>query len=45
VPIDAAVKERQDGPDFRRDACFVRWTIALIEVLVMTNEPHLGRRY
>jgi hypothetical protein len=43
VHIDVAVKESQDGPEYRRDSCLVRWTIALIEVLVMTNEPHLGR--
>jgi hypothetical protein len=42
VPVGVAVKERQDGPDYKNDACFVHWTIALIEGLVMTNEPHLG---
>jgi hypothetical protein len=30
---DVAVEERQDGPEHQRDDCFVRWTIALIEVL------------
>jgi hypothetical protein len=43
VPVDVAAKERQDGPEYRRDACFLFWNIALIEMLVMTNEPHLGR--
>jgi hypothetical protein len=42
VHVDVAVKESQDGPEYQKDACFVRWTIALIEMLVMTNELHLG---
>jgi hypothetical protein len=42
VPVGVAVKKRQDGPEYQKDACFVAWTIALLEVLVMTNEPHLG---
>jgi hypothetical protein len=43
VHVGVAVKERQYGPEYQKDVCFVRWTISLIEVLVMTNEPHLGR--
>jgi hypothetical protein len=37
-----AVKERQDGPKCQKDACFVVWSIALFEVLLMNNELHLG---
>jgi hypothetical protein len=37
-----AVKERQDGPEFQKDACFVVRSISLFEVLVLTNELHLG---
>jgi hypothetical protein len=37
-----AEKERQDGTECQNDACFVVWTITLLEVLVMTNELHLG---
>jgi hypothetical protein len=37
-----AVKERQDGPECQNDACFIVRTISLFEVLVMTNEIHLG---
>jgi hypothetical protein len=37
-----AAKERQDGPECQKDACFVVRSIALSEVLVMTNELHLG---
>jgi hypothetical protein len=36
------VKERQDGPEFQKDACFVVRSIALFEVLVMNNQLHLG---
>jgi hypothetical protein len=43
VPVGVAVKEIQDGPEYGRYVGFVCCTIALIEVLVMTNEPHLGR--
>jgi hypothetical protein len=37
-----AGKERQDGPESQKDACFVVRSIAFFEVLVMTNELHLG---
>jgi hypothetical protein len=40
VPVGVDVKERQDGPEYQNDACFVSWNIALIEVLVMTNAYH-----
>jgi hypothetical protein len=45
VHADVAVKERQDGPEYQKHDCFVCCTIPLIEVLVMTNELHLGRWY
>jgi hypothetical protein len=38
----AAAKERQDGPECQKDACFVVRSIALFEFLVMINELHLG---
>jgi hypothetical protein len=37
-----AENERQDGPDFQKDACFGVRSLALFEVLVMHNELHLG---
>jgi hypothetical protein len=37
-----AAKERQDGPECQKDACFFVRSIALLEVLVMTNQLHLG---
>jgi hypothetical protein len=43
MPVGIAVKETQNGPEYKKEACFVRWIIALIEVLVITNELHLGR--
>jgi hypothetical protein len=42
VPMIIAEKQRQDGPECQKDACFVVRSIALFEVLVMTNELHLG---
>jgi hypothetical protein len=45
VHIGVALKERQNGPEYQKDACFLCWTIVLIEVSVTTNEPHLGRFY
>jgi hypothetical protein len=42
VPMIVAEKERQDGMECQKDACFVVRSIALFEVLVMTNELHLG---
>jgi hypothetical protein len=42
VHMFVSVKERQDGTKCQKDACFVVWSIALFEVLVMTNELHLG---
>jgi hypothetical protein len=42
VPIIVATKERQDGPEYPKDAFFVVRSIAVFEVLVMTNELHLG---
>jgi hypothetical protein len=38
--VDA--KESKDGPECQKDACFVVRSIALFEVLVMTNELPLG---
>jgi hypothetical protein len=43
VPVGVAVKERHGEPEYQKDTCFVSWTIALIEVLVMNNKLHLGR--
>jgi hypothetical protein len=40
-----AVKEMQDQPECQKDACFVVRYIALFEVLVITNELHLGECY
>jgi hypothetical protein len=40
-----AEKEMKDGPECQKDACFVVRSIALLEVLVMTNEIHLGEWY
>jgi hypothetical protein len=40
--MSVAAKESQDGPECQKYACFVVWSIALFEVLVMTNELHLG---
>jgi hypothetical protein len=40
--MNIAKKERQDGPEYQKDACFVVRSISLLEVLVMTNELHLG---
>jgi hypothetical protein len=37
-----AEKERQDGPECQKYACFVVRSIALLEILVITNELHLG---
>jgi hypothetical protein len=37
-----AVKEKQSGPEYQKDACFVVRSISLFEVLVMTNELHVG---
>jgi hypothetical protein len=37
-----AGKEKQDGPECQKDACFVVRSISLFEVLIMTNELHLG---
>jgi hypothetical protein len=37
-----AAKERQDRPECQKDACFVVRSIALFELLLMTNELHLG---
>jgi hypothetical protein len=45
VPICVTVKERQDGPEYQKNACCVDWSIALFKVLVMTNELHLGEWY
>jgi hypothetical protein len=42
VPMCVSVKERQYGPEYQKDACFVVWYIALFKVLVMNNELHLG---
>jgi hypothetical protein len=42
VPLYVAVKERQNVPEYQKDACFVVLSIALFEVSVMTNELHLG---
>jgi hypothetical protein len=42
VPMIFAAKERQDGPECQKDACFFVRSIALLEVLVMTNQLHLG---
>jgi hypothetical protein len=33
VPICVAVKERQDGPEYQKDACFVAWSTFLLKVL------------
>jgi hypothetical protein len=35
-------RERQDGLECQKDACFVVRSISLFEVLVMTTEIHLG---
>jgi hypothetical protein len=40
-----AVKERQYGSECQKYACFVVRSIALFEVLVMTNKLHLGEWY
>jgi hypothetical protein len=40
--MSAAEEERQDGLECQKNACFVVRSIALLEVLVMTNEIHLG---
>jgi hypothetical protein len=37
-----AEKERQDGPECQKYACFVVRYIDLFQVLVITNELHLG---
>jgi hypothetical protein len=42
LPMFVAVKEKHDGPECQKDACFVVRSIALLKVLVMTNEIHLG---
>jgi hypothetical protein len=42
VPMIIAVKDRQDGPECQKDACFVVRSIDLFEVLVMPNELDLG---
>jgi hypothetical protein len=42
VHVCVGVKERQDGPEYQKDACYVVRTLTLIEVLVMTNKLHLG---
>jgi hypothetical protein len=42
VPMIIGEKERQDGMECQKDACFVVRSIALFKVLVMTNEIHLG---
>jgi hypothetical protein len=36
VPMFAAVKEKKNGPECQKDACFVVRSIALFEVLIMT---------
>jgi hypothetical protein len=40
-----AAKERQEGMGCQKDDCFVVRSLALSEVLVMTNELHLGELY
>jgi hypothetical protein len=42
VPMSIAEKERQDGPQCHTDVCFDVRPIAFFEVLVMTNELHIG---
>jgi hypothetical protein len=42
VPFFVAVKEMQDEPGYQKDSFFVVWYKALLQVLVMTNEVHLG---
>jgi hypothetical protein len=37
-----SVRERQYGPEFQKDACFVVRSISLFKVLVITYELHLG---
>jgi hypothetical protein len=34
--------QKDDGPEYQKYACFVVWYTALLEVLVMTIELHLG---
>jgi hypothetical protein len=45
VHICVAVKERQDGPEYQKNACFAVWSITFFKALVMTNELHLGEWY
>jgi hypothetical protein len=40
--MSVAAKERQDGPECQKDACFFVRSIALFEVLLMTNELYVG---
>jgi hypothetical protein len=42
VPTLIAEKERKDGPECQRDACFGVRSKALFEALVITHELDLG---